>query len=343
MSRPPSRVLRLHGPREVRLERVDPAAPAVGEVLLELEVALTGGTVLKTVNRGGHPRLGDPPLALGHEGVGRVLAVGPGVTSPRVGERVLPAPSAPCGTCRPCLRGREPLCTEMRWFSGLFADRVVLPRRHVAANLHSVPAGLAPERAALADNVACVLHGLEATPARSGDRALVIGTGPLGLLWTRFLADAGAEVTLVGRRAEAAAAGSRFGAARACAWDDLRPLPEHDLVVEAVGSAETWQRALLLAAPGGSVNLFGGAPRRTLLEVDATRLHYDELVVAASFHYAPRHVTAALHWLAGAAQQPARSALLDTLLGDRLPLTDLPAWLLGHLSGPTPRKAAVVP
>jgi L-iditol 2-dehydrogenase len=327
MSRPPSRVLRLNGPREVRLERVDPAAPGVGEVLLELEVALTGGTVLKTVNRGGHPRLGDPPLSLGHEGVGRVLAVGPGVTSPRVGERVLPAPSAPCGTCRPCRRGREPLCTDMRWFSGLFADRVVLPAPHVAANLHAVPAGLASERAALADNVACVLHGLEVTPARSGDRALVIGTGPLGLLWTRFLADAGAEVTLVGRRD----------------WDGLRPLPEYDLVVEAVGTAETWQRALLLAAPGGRINLFGGAPRRTLLEVDATRLHYDELVLAASFHYAPRHVTAALAWLAAAAEHPSRAALLDTLLGDRLRLADLPTWLLSHLSGPTPRKAVVVP
>lgn len=337
------RALRLHGPLDVRLERVEVGPPRRGEVALEVLVALTGGTVLKTVRRGGHPRLGAPPLALGHEGVGRVLQVGEGVRGVEVGDVVLPASSGPCGRCAACRRGREALCTDMTWFSGLFADRVVLPAALVASNLHRVPPGLAPERAALADNVACVLRGLEITPARAGERALVIGSGPLGLLWTQLLADAGAEVTLVGRRAEAAEEGRAFGARAARVWDDLRPLPQFDLVVEAVGLPETWERALRVAEPGGRINFFGGAPRRTTLDVDATRLHYDELTLAGSFHYGPRHLAAALQWLARSGGDPARGTLLDRLLGERLLLDALPGWLTTHASGPTPRKAVVVP
>jgi len=333
----PVRAVVLHGPGDVRLEQLTLPVPAAGEVLLEMEVALTGGTVLKTVRRGGHARLGAPPLHLGHEGVGRIAACGAGVTGWRVGERVLPGPSGPCGACRSCRLGREALCAEAVWSGGLFADALLLPARIVAANLHRVPAGLSPERAALADNLACVLRGHERTPGRRNERALVIGTGPLGLLWAQVLSQAGAQVTLAGRRLAAAEAGLAFGAAQAAVVAELAPTAPFDLVIEAVGAPETWTRALGLVARGGRVNFFGGVPPASVLEVDATRLHYEELTLTASFHYAPRHLEAALVALGQAGPW---DALFEPGV---LPLAELPAWLTKHAVGPTPRKAIVHP
>jgi L-iditol 2-dehydrogenase len=330
------------GPGRAALEEGPTPRPGPGEVLLAPEAALTGGTVLKVLRRGGHARLGAAPLPLGHEGSGRIVALGDGVTGWHVGERVVPGPSGPCGACAPCRAGREPLCHAPCWWSGLFADLVAVPRAVVLTNLHRVSDGLAPERAALADNLACVLHGLEASPARPGERALVLGTGPLGLLWTWALAEAGASVTLVGRRREALEVGRLFGAERAVRLDDLDAHERFDLLVEAVGVPETWSRTLTLAAPGARVNLFGGVPVGSTLTVDATRLHYEELTLTASFHYGPRHLAAALQRLGGGLGRGGLD-LAALLLGDVVPLADLPRWLGTHLEGPSPRKAVVRP
>src|SRR5262245_48349233 len=193
------RVAVLHGPGDLRIETRAVPTPGPGEALLAMTSALTGGTVQKTFARGGHPVLGRAPLPLGHDGVGRIAALGRGVTDCRVGDVVLPGTSAPCGACAPCGRGRTELCADLRWLSGFFADHLLVPQRHVAKSLHRVPAGLAPEVAALADNVACVLKGHAETPGRAGEHALVIGAGPLGRLWAWQLAQSAAHVTVTSR------------------------------------------------------------------------------------------------------------------------------------------------
>jgi L-iditol 2-dehydrogenase len=334
-----SRIAVLHGPGNLAIEERPTPRPGPGEVLLAMECALTGGTVRKTFARGGHAALGRPPLPLGHEGVGRVVVLGAGVLGWALGDRALPGNSAACGTCDPCRRGRSELCRDMRWLSGFFADHLLVPARHVETSLQRVPAGLAPEVAALADNLACVLKGHTETPGRAGETALVLGTGPLGLLWCWALARADARVTLVGRRPAALAHAAPFGAPATASADDLaRRLAtgeRFDLVVEAVGSADTWALALTAVAPGGRVQGFGGPPDGTTLPLDARRLHYDEITLTASFHHTPRHLAEALALLA-ASPDPWR-----TLLADRpLALDDLPAYL----AGPAPahgRKAVV--
>lgn len=338
MAASPVRRVVLHGAHDVRLETGPAPVPGPGEVLLAPEVALTGGTVLKAVRRGGHARLGAPPMVLGHEGVGRIVALGAGVTGWQVGERVLPGPSAPCGACAACLRGRTMLCHEACWWSGLYADLALLPAPIVTRSLHRVPAALASEVAALADNVASVLHGLERTPPRAGERVLVLGSGPLGLLWTAFLARAGCEVTLASRRGAQAPLGVGMGATRVLAVERLAPTERFDLVVEAAGTPEAWQEALARTAPGARVNLFGGVPAGSALAVDATRLHYEELLVTAAFHYAPAQLDEALAWLAPGG---AGASLAPRLLGEALALEALPAWLAAAAAAPAPAKAVV--
>lgn len=325
------RHLVLHGPGDVRLEAAPTRAPGPGEVLVAVEAALTGGTVWKTVARGGHARFGAPPLPLGHEAVGRVLALGEGVEGVRVGERVLPGDSAACGGCPACARGHSELCADLRWFTGMFAEQVRVPARIVARNLQRVPEGLAPEVAALADNLASVLHGLARTPAPVRGRALVIGTGPLGLLWCWALAGAGAEVTLAGRREAALETARAFGACATLRVEGERlPAAEgrFDLVVEAVGGLATWALAWASVAPGGCVNGFGGPPDGSLLPVDVRRLHYEEITLASSFHYTPDDLARALALLATPGPW---AALLDPR-----PL-DLPG-LEALLQGPRPAQ-----
>jgi L-iditol 2-dehydrogenase len=74
-----------------------------------------------------------------------------------------------------------------------------------------------------------------------------------------------------------------------------------DVVIEAAGSVEAWERALSLVRPGGMVLAFGGLPRDTHVPVDAYRIHYEEVRLLGSFHHTPRHFRAALAFLASGA------------------------------------------
>ena len=106
------RVAVLHGKEDLRIETAPLETPGPGEVLLRLDAATTCGTDLKVFKRGYHAAMLTPPCRFGHEGAGTVVALGGGAgssTAPdlALGERVVVANSAPCGTCGACARGRR--------------------------------------------------------------------------------------------------------------------------------------------------------------------------------------------------------------------------------------------
>ena len=108
------------------------------------------------------------------------------------------------------------------------------------------------------------------------------------------VADAGGRPVGVGSREERRALAGSFGAVA----DD----PEGaDVVIEAAGTVEAWERALALVRPGGTVLAFGGLPRETRVEIDPYRIHYEEVRLVGSFHHTPRHFRAALAFLASGA------------------------------------------
>lgn len=329
----------LHGPGDVRIEDVARPEPDPGEVIVRIEAALTGGTISKMVRRGYHLRMGRAPLPLGHEGVGVVEAVGPGVDAFRVGERVFPSNSASCGLCPTCTRGMTAQCEDMVWMTGTYAEALRVPRRIVEANLHRVPEGLSPAAAALAENLGCVLKARDRCPARPGERAVVIGAGPLGLLWTRVLSLTQVEVTTVDLLPSRLERARALGAAEVLEGETFLEKARScraDLVVEAIGRPETWRAAVQAAAPGGRVLLFGGPPRGTTLPLDAERFHYEELLLLSSFHHTPYHLAEALKLLAGGLLDP------DLLIEERVGLDALPS-LLGRPPAALPLKAAVLP
>jgi L-iditol 2-dehydrogenase len=270
-----------------------------------------------------------PPCPFGHEGAGTVADLGEGAvsgTAPglRVGDRVVVANSAPCGACAPCRRGQQNLCDDLRFLNGTYAEYLRVPSRFVRLNTWRIPEGLSFEAAAIAEPLACVLHGLSETPAGAGDSALVIGLGPIGLLWIAALRGRGVRVTGAGRRAPRLQAARALGAEAVDAdeagrWaEPLRAAPGFDLVVEATGRVETWTLATELVRKGGAVNLFGGPPAGTKAGFDTNLLHYRQIALKSPFHHRPETFRAALDLLASG-RLPA-SAIVT---GER-PLAELP-------------------
>lgn len=280
------RALRYHGPGDLRVEEVPDPEPGPGDVLVQVEVALTDGTDAKAFRRGHPLLLENVPSPFGHEFCGIDVAGG---------RRVVAANSAPCGACGPCERGEEALCEDLRPFlNGAYAELLLVPERIARRNLLPVPPGLAAEVAAMVEPLACCLHGIERAGIEPGQTVAVLGPGPIGLMLCAAARDAGARVVAVGGRAERRALAGAFGA-------EPGGGEGADVVIEAAGTPEAWQEAARLARPGGAVLLFGGLPEGTEVPFDAYRLHYEELTVRGSFHHTPRHVRAALAFLASGA------------------------------------------
>ncbi len=281
------KALIFHGPGDLRLEEVPrPELTADGDVLVQVEVALTDGTDLKAFRRGHPVLLGSPPSPFGHEFCGVDVATG---------RRVVAANSAPCGACEPCGRGDETLCANLLpLLNGAYAEFVVVPERIARTNLLSVPPGMPPELAAMTEPLACCLRGVEVAGVKPGDSVAVIGLGPIGLMLCACVADAGGRAVGVGSRRERRALAPLF-AGEAGHGEGA------DIVIEAAGTKAAWQRALDLVRPGGTVLAFSGLPRSERVEIDPYRIHYEEVTLRGSFHHTPRDVRAALAFLGSGA------------------------------------------
>jgi len=303
------RALILHGPGDLRLEDVPDPVPGDGEVLLQVEVALTDGTDLKAYRRGHPVLLGELPSPFGHEVCGIDVATG---------RRVVAANSAPCGRCAACRRGQETLCEHLLpLLNGAYAELLLVPERIASKNLLPVPPGLPPEVAALAEPLACCLHGIDVADVEHGQTIAVVGLGPIGLMLCACVADAGARPVAVGSREERRALAPSFGAV-------LADADGADVVIEAAGTVEAWERALSLVRPGGTVLAFGGLPRDARVAVDPYRIHYEEVRLVGAFHHTPRQFRAALAFLASGAHPFERLVTHEVGLEGVGPLFDDP-------------------
>jgi L-iditol 2-dehydrogenase len=269
-----------------------------GEIVVRVAAALTCGTDLKIYRRGYHARMLQPPIPFGHELAGTVWAVGEGVTRFAVGDRVVPLNSAPCDACFFCRHGQQNLCDDLLFNNGAYADFLRVPARIVEKNTLLIPANVPFAHAALTEPLGCVMRGLEESAARPGDCMIVIGAGPIGLMFMHAAALAGVEVIAVVKREDQVEAAKLFGAQqvlRIAEGQDTvaaaRALtPEGrgaDVVVEAVATPTTWEQAVAMVRKGGTVNFFGGPPSGTVVALDTNRLHYGDITLKASFHHTP--------------------------------------------------------
>ncbi|SNR57231.1 zinc-dependent alcohol dehydrogenase [Actinomadura mexicana] len=301
------------GPGHVNLvERPDPH-PGSGQVLLEVHGAGVCGTDLH-IAAGEYPA--NPPMIMGHEVSGVVTATGDGVDPAWIGRRVVSETfSSTCGTCPRCREGRPNLCAGRRSIGthvdGAFAERIILP----AINLHTVPDGLDEHAAALAEPLACVCQCmLEPAAVGPGDRVLVVGPGPMGVLAAQVAAVLGGDVLVAGLPSDA----DRLAVVRSLA---LTATTERvgatgfDVVVDASGSSGGITACLEAVRPGGRFVQLGivGGPVTTPLDLVLIK----ELEVRTGFASTPRA------WRRALALVGRGEVRLEPLVSAVVPLT---AW-----------------
>ena len=316
----------LYGQEDLRLEQVPDPTPEAGEVVIQVEAATTCGTDLKVWRRGGHAKMLTPPTLFGHEGAGRIVAVGTGVTNWRVGDRVVANNSAPCMKCFFCQRQEYSLCPHLTWNNGTFAEYLKIPAPIVWHNLLPVPKHLPLVLAAMTEPLACVLHGISRSGVKPHDKVVVLGDGAIGLMFVAVLAKY-TEVILWGGNNQRLEIGERFGAAKTFNYHQVTDIANTvreltagwgaDVVIEATGVPSVWETAIACGRPGATINLFGGCPRDTTISVNTEQLHYSELTLKGVFHNTPEYVKAALSLIASG------TIPFDLLISEHRPLQDL--------------------
>jgi L-iditol 2-dehydrogenase len=291
----------LRGKEHLQVEQVAVPQAGPGELVVRVDAALTCGTDLKVFRRGYHAKMLTRDRLFGHEVAGTVVATGEGVTEFRPGERVLPLNSAPCDACFFCEQGQQNLCGDLLFNNGAYAQFLRVPERIVRKNTLRIPDDMRAEHAALTEPLACVVRGLEESGARAGQTAVVLGAGPIGLLFIHAAALEGLHVVAVVKRTDQVQTARLFGASQVVRIGDVADpvaaaravTPEGrgaDLVFEAVATPEAWQWAVKMVRKGGVVNWFGGPPAGTEVALDTNLIHYSDLTLKASFHHTPATV-----------------------------------------------------
>ncbi len=186
-------VAELTGLREFTLASRELPDPGPGEVQVRVAAIGVCGSDMHSYAEGA---VGDQtclyPMVLGHEPSGVVLKTGPGVTGWSPGDEAALEPAIYCYHCDFCMAGRHNVCSGIRFMStagtpGFFRERVNLPAKNLLA-LN----GIGLREGTLVEPLAIALHSLSFAPPKLGDRALVIGAGPIGLLTIAALKLAGA-------------------------------------------------------------------------------------------------------------------------------------------------------
>lgn len=313
-------------PGQLELRTLPIPEPGPEDVLVRIRRATTCGTDVKAFKRG-HPKY-HPPMLFGHELSGDIVEAGARVKNFKPGMRVVPHNSAPCGKCYYCKRGQHNLCDDMIWIWGAYAEYIVVPGPVVSQNMFALPDDLRYEHACMLEPFSTVIHGQRVIQIRHGESVAILGSGgPIGLMHLQMALRSGATpviaVDLKEQRLEVA---RKLGASRivnasqedpVAVIKDLTDGRGVDVVIESAGSQATWEQALRAARKGGRILWFGGLPSGTMVAVDATLAHYNELSLFGVFHATPRDVETAFQLIS----QNVLNA--EALISTELPLEQL--------------------
>ena len=298
----------FYAPGDVRFEETEIPQISDDEMLVKVKAALTCGTDLKTYRRGHPTIIQSVPSTFAHEFASEVVKVGKNVTNFKVGDRVVGANTAPCFECENCKNKRYSLCTNLQYLNGAYSEYVAVPSHILKYNFYKIPDGLPYEQAALLEPLACAVHGVDRIPAKVGDKVVVIGAGPIGLMFMNLLVLKGCQVIAVDLsdyRLDIAK--EKFGVYQTVNAKEDSHIQEvknicggsgADIVVEATGFPNVWENAVNMVRPGGTVLAFGGTKAGTSITLDCQKFHYEEITLMAVYHHTPYHVNLALKLLA---------------------------------------------
>jgi L-iditol 2-dehydrogenase len=292
-----NRAVVLHGPGDIRVEDRAVPEPAAREVLVEIAAV---GVCGSDVHYYEHGRIGSfvvrEPMVLGHESSGRVVGLGPGASKHAVGERVALEPGVPCGNCRECRAGRYNLCRDVRFFAtppidGAFANYVTIHEDFAFA----LPESVSDEAGALMEPLSVGVWACQKAKVSAGDRVLVTGAGPIGLLAVQCARAFGAtEIAVADVNVHRLSLAERTGATRTIDVADV-PLEdsgvEADALIECSGHPASLKAGIAALRPAGIAVLVGMGPEEDGV-VPLSLIQNHELWLTGTFRYANTYPTA---------------------------------------------------
>ncbi len=276
------KAVRYHGPRQpFRLEEVNRHEPGAGEVLVR--VAASGMCHTELHFKSGLLDLGVAPVTMGHEVVGRIEAVGEGVSADRVDERVIIYYYLGCLECAYCRVGNEHLCPNLRAEYGFisdggYAEYVTVPARNAVLLPDAIPDA---EAAPIGCGVTTAVHAVKIAEPRIGEWVVIYGVGGVGFGLVQLTRAMGARTIAVGRSAAKLHKALELGAevavnaAEENTTERVRGITEDagaDVVFECVGTEESMQEASAALGRRGRLVFVGYWP-------DSFTVHPIQLVV----------------------------------------------------------------
>jgi threonine dehydrogenase-like Zn-dependent dehydrogenase len=313
----------LVAPSEFALDRRPAGDPERGETRLRVRDCGVCGSDLK-MWAGTHAFL-RPPLLLGHEIYGHVDAVGEAVHAFGPGADVVVFPAVGCGACFHCRGGHPQLCADMRFHGGQLPGGLAEHLVVAEENVLPVPPGIPEAQRVLIEPLAVGVHAVSRGAAETGECAVVLGAGAIGLFTALVARARGLDVLVFEpsphRRERAEALGLATVTANGRPVRDVvaeRVRPEGaDVVFECVGSAETMSAALSATRKGGRAVVVGNAP--ATVEVDGLELQRGDRSLVGVLMYERTDFIDAMDLLAGGMLD----ALPDEALVQRFPLEDV--------------------
>lgn len=301
----------LERPKVISVKDVPKPEVTANTILLRVKACGICGSDLKFYHHG--DRVKEFPFVLGHEIAGGVVEVGKEVNNFAAGDRLALGNEIPCKQCHVCRKGLENLCDNIlsigTTLPGGLSEYMLLTEETVQRGpINSVPDGITFDEAALAEPLGCVVNGLEFAKMQEGKSVLVIGTGPIGCIAIELAKLLGSsKITVVDKNEKRLDMARAFGA-DSYVYAEKGFLEEalqtekrgYDVVLSACGDASVHEQAILAAAKGGAVNLFGGVAKGLpdAVSFPSNFMHYRELSVGGSFSQTKLHHKKALEYLA---------------------------------------------
>lgn len=258
----------------INVEEVEKPRPGPGEAVIRVTLTTICGTDLHIL-RGEYPV--KPGLIIGHEPVGVIDELGPGVTGYQVGDRVLVGAITPCGQCNACLSGHLAQCGHGEGYealggwrfgnkiNGAQAEYLLVP--NAMANMAKIPKELSDEQVVLLADIASTgISGAESAKIKIGDTVVVFAQGPIGLCATAGAKLMGAALVIgVDGDSNRLRMARQMGADIVLDYRELDVVAEvkkltgygADVAIEALGTQQTFESALRSLRPGGTLSSLG--------------------------------------------------------------------------------------
>ena len=278
--------------RKFEIREMSFGEPGKDEVLVEVRSCGICGTDVHIYHGGAGSAPVNPPVVLGHEFAGIVVKAGKDVTNVKPGDHVTLDPNMYCGNCRPCKMGKKSNCEHLYALgvntNGGFAEYCISP----SAQCYKVNDEVDFDVAAMAEPLACVIHGIDRADIHVGENVMIVGGGTIGLIMAQLAKLSGAARVIVSepvierhKYAEMIGADAVIDPVHEdismrireiCGTDGV------DVVIDCVGKVQSSEQAFQAAGPGATVMFFGVPDVDAKMQLPLFDIYKKELKIIGS-------------------------------------------------------------